>query len=270
VTEEEESYLLRLFRWLLAWEKRIWALLRGIYTRAMLKVRALVAALPENQLTRQLQWRMQQSQISQALLTYNDTFALELSQRLVELEPGTRDLAADYLGLPKPTGPLTPAETVMRTTRVLQQSLRTLFTTPPGAIESPFVRQHRTEINRVVEAGFLAGTPSEDLANEVVATITRRGETRPVERVGTVYNRMRARAESVIAAATWNRAGRIEQQVWAPESPERWRWHSVLDPRTCPICAPLDGRVESDRLAFPYQPPVHPNCRCRILPARTT
>ena len=266
MTDQEETYLLRLFRWLLAWERRIWAILRPIYTRAMLKIRQLVAALPDNALTRQLQWRLQQAQISQALTAYNDAFALELANRLVELEPGTRTLAAQYLGITPPAAAAaTPAE-VMRSTRVLQQSLTTMFTTLPGAIESPFIRQHRQEINRVVEAGFMAGTASAELADSVVATITRRGEVLPVERVGTAFNRLRARAESVISAATWNRAAGIEQQVWTPAAPERWTWQAMLDPRTCPICAPLDGRVESDRRAFPYQPPVHPNCRCRILP----
>ncbi len=270
MTDQEETYLLRLFRWLLAWEKRIWAVLRPLYTRAMLKVRAMVAALPDTALSRQLQWRLQQVQVSQALTAYNDAFALELANRLVELEPGTRTLAAQYLGITPPAAPAATTEEVMRSTRVLQQSLNTLFTTRPGATESPFIRQHRTEINRVVEAGFLAGTPSAELANDVVATITRRGEVLPVERVGTVFNRLRSRAESVIAAATWNRAARVEQQTWAPAAPERWRWQSRLDPRTCPICAPLDGRVESNRAAFPYQPPVHPNCRCRILPVSPT
>lgn len=270
MTDQEETYLLRLFRWLLAWERRIWTVLRPLYTRAMLKIRALVAALPDTALTRQLQWRLQQAQISQALTAYNDAFALELASRLVELEPGTRTMAAQYLGITAPTAaPAQPAD-VMRSTRVLQQSLSTMFTALPGAIESPFIRQHRTEINRVVEAGFMAGTASAELADNVVATITRRGELLPVERVGTVFNRLRARAESVISAATWNRAAQIEQQVWAPAAPEQWRWQSRLDPRTCPICAPLDGRIEADQRAFPYQPPVHPNCRCRILPITPT
>ena len=49
-----------------------------------------------------LQWRLQQAQISQALTAYNDAFALELANRLVELEPGTRTLAAQYLGITPP------------------------------------------------------------------------------------------------------------------------------------------------------------------------
>ncbi len=270
MSEEEKLYLLRLFRWLLAWERRIWTRLRPLYARAMLRVREIVAALPDAPLTRQLQWRLQQNQVSQAFTSYNDAFLLELTNRLVELTPGTRDLAAAYLGVQPPTDlPATP-EGVQQTTRVLQQSLRTLFTQPPGSSASPFVRQHLTEIDRAVQAGFLADTPSAELAAEVVATVTQRGEVRPIQRVGTVFNRMRARAEAVIATAVWDRAARVEQQVWAPAAPQRWRWNSVLDPKTCPICAPLDGRIETDRTAFPYQPPLHPHCRCRILPVRST
>jgi SPP1 gp7 family putative phage head morphogenesis protein len=270
VSDEEKGYLLRLFRWLLAWERRIWTILRPLYARAMLRIRAMVAALPDAPLTRQLQWRMQQSQVIQSFTAYNDAFLQELTDRLVELTPGTLDLAAEYLGVKPPTAPPASAAVVQQTTRVLQQSLLTLYTKTPGATASPFVRQHVKEINRVVEAGFLANTPSAELASEVVTTITIRGEVRPAERVGTVFNRLRARAEAIISAAVWNWAAKVEQLVWAPAAPQQWRWYSVLDPKTCPICAPLDGRTETDRNAFPYQPPVHPNCRCRILPFTPT
>ena len=35
----------------------------------------------------------------------------------------------------------------------------------------------------------------------------------------------------------------------------------------CPVCAPLDGRVERRMEDFPVPYPVHPRCRCGVIPA---
>jgi SPP1 gp7 family putative phage head morphogenesis protein len=44
-----------------------------------------------------------------------------------------------------------------------------------------------------------------------------------------------------------------------------WEFIATKDERTCPICAPLDG----ERFAFDstqQKPPLHPQCRCSVLP----
>jgi SPP1 gp7 family putative phage head morphogenesis protein len=43
-----------------------------------------------------------------------------------------------------------------------------------------------------------------------------------------------------------------------------WQWIATRDDRTCPICAPLDGRVfkQEERA----RPPIHPRCRCTSVP----
>jgi SPP1 gp7 family putative phage head morphogenesis protein len=43
-----------------------------------------------------------------------------------------------------------------------------------------------------------------------------------------------------------------------------YRWTATLDQRTCPVCAPLDGRVF--KLDKGPAPPLHPNCRCAMVP----
>jgi SPP1 gp7 family putative phage head morphogenesis protein len=41
------------------------------------------------------------------------------------------------------------------------------------------------------------------------------------------------------------------------------QWHTAADDKVCPICGPLDGKLEKDWLMeFPDGPPAHPNCRC--------
>ncbi len=41
----------------------------------------------------------------------------------------------------------------------------------------------------------------------------------------------------------------------------------TLDGKTCPYCAQFDGRIwEPDEMDSAPRPPIHPNCRCTILP----
>ena len=45
-------------------------------------------------------------------------------------------------------------------------------------------------------------------------------------------------------------------------------WSAILDLRVCELCKSLDGQVV-DPLSPDYtiyQPPLHPNCRCSIIP----
>jgi hypothetical protein len=48
----------------------------------------------------------------------------------------------------------------------------------------------------------------------------------------------------------------------------RVRWETASDERTCPECAPLHGRTWREDQPGPT-PPLHVNCRCRVVPART-
>ncbi|MFZ9960555.1 MAG: phage minor head protein [Candidatus Limnocylindrus sp.] len=49
-----------------------------------------------------------------------------------------------------------------------------------------------------------------------------------------------------------------------------WLWEAVLDPRTCPICRPLDGTRAASPEEFPEgPPPLHPLCRCIVVPLFT-
>ena len=41
----------------------------------------------------------------------------------------------------------------------------------------------------------------------------------------------------------------------------------TLDGKTCPYCAQFDGRIwEPNEIDSVPRPPIHPNCRCTILP----
>jgi len=44
----------------------------------------------------------------------------------------------------------------------------------------------------------------------------------------------------------------------------QWEWVAVLDSRTCPTCAPLDGKRWDKRRDAPRWP-AHVNCRCQVV-----
>jgi len=44
----------------------------------------------------------------------------------------------------------------------------------------------------------------------------------------------------------------------------KWEWVAALDSRTCPTCAPLDGK-RWDKRSDADQWPAHINCRCRVF-----
>jgi SPP1 gp7 family putative phage head morphogenesis protein len=264
---KKKGYIIRLLLQLGSIEKQLTGLVRPLLLKAMLVARDLILALPDNVMTRLLLWRINRMGVIPALAIYNDTFAGALGRSLAQLEPEARQRAAEYMGIELPALAVRPVPAVMKDTRVLEQTLTSLFDRANAQGVSPFMRQHMREIDRVVEVGILAEKPSTEIANDVVAHVVRKGEPNFVARAGTVFNRMRSRAEAVVANSVWAVSHAQEQIVWQPLNIQRWQWNATLDPKTCPRCAPLDGQIRESVNDFPYSPPVHPFCRCVILPA---
>lgn len=49
----------------------------------------------------------------------------------------------------------------------------------------------------------------------------------------------------------------------------RWQqWVTQLSPGTCPYCMLQDGRIYGRAEQPPILPPVHPRCKCRLVPLR--
>jgi SPP1 gp7 family putative phage head morphogenesis protein len=81
---------------------------------------------------------------------------------------------------------------------------------------------------------------------------------------------------AAIIAATESTRIQVESERRAGEADEdttHWRYYTAADERVCPQCGPLHGRIvakTSSGFDVPQggrqYPPIHPNCRCRILP----
>ena len=86
--------------------------------------------------------------------------------------------------------------------------------------------------------------------------------------LGASAEKIRNSVNSLIEGAVWSFGARTEQITWS--TPLAWQWVTrpeLSETGPCPVCAPLDGRVERRMEDFPVPYPVHPRCRCGVIPA---
>ena len=132
-----------------------------------------------------------------------------------------------------------------------------------------------TKFNRVVDIGLLRGDSTETIANNVLPLTMRNGRVVGVVRTGTYANNASAQINNTLDGAVWGQVNQNLKLGWRDTRPRRWAWNAVLDSRTCPVCAPLDGKIVPAPPTFVSTgfsrtlPPVHPRCRCSILPVFT-
>lgn len=111
---------------------------------------------------------------------------------------------------------------------------------------------------RIIAKGTEAGTPQHEIAAELA------------EKIGTPRDWMRVVRTEVASANTLATQGELRRNADLVAGEE---YLATLDTRTCPVCAPDDGKryyYEPTRgqLGLDDQPrvPRHPNCRCAYSP----
>ena len=144
-------------------------------------------------------------------------------------------------------------------------------------------------VDRQVRAGFIAGNTTEEIAQNIIAD-----EIRGSMRLGQGAVRLKADARAAARTGLSNLAEQVHQAQWKAMDAaidreyrvvdddgnvfypgrglgiQAWRWDASNDSRSCPSCSALDGRtVGRDRSELP-QIPLHPNCRCQVLPLSAT
>jgi hypothetical protein len=61
--------------------------------------------------------------------------------------------------------------------------------------------------------------------------------------------------------------GRLEMYRQNADVLDGVKWLATLDSRACPVCGVMDGKVwQTDKLHEVKSPPLHPNCRCVLIP----
>jgi len=112
---------------------------------------------------------------------------------------------------------------------------------------------------RELNTGLMAGETAEQILRRVRGTSAARFTDGVLGRARHWTALETRTAAAAVAAGARRGAHRANRRVIRME-----RWTAVLDSRTCPICAALDG--QTFKLTEGPQPPMHHQCRCERLP----
>jgi hypothetical protein len=260
----EDEYLLALARALTRNEDLLATEARPILLELALRIRALLLSSFAPATSAQLRAFLYAQLRPQILALIQPLTATYLTRLLALLPPthaSLRTINAEFFRIP-PTALTTPtAPTLLTGATVLRRPASTLLTPSPTGL-SPLTLQLERLLDITIQAAILRDEPTSrilDLITPSRTTISR----------GSALNAWLDRLRATTASILWslNLAIQEEAASLSDEPPTAWRWNAVLDPKTCPICRPLDGRVERTPTSFPSgPPPVHPYCRCVLIP----
>lgn len=250
-----------------------------LYELALRLYALLYTRLPPNRFERELRWPALRAEALQQIDPIATELYALLAEGLVAAESTALELALRLYGLPLDA--LQPRSTaqLLLETRVLAQPLSVLGAPSATSGVSPLALQLLRLVERSVFPAIFADLATPDIAAKVVQPRTRNGQREAVATKGTVASAWRERFRGITAAALWAPVAVASERaasaavalgvIPAAQPPQQWRWNAVLDPRTCPVCRPLDGTTARTPQAFPSgPPPLHPLCRCVVLPIR--
>ena len=216
--------------------------------RAIRYVQAQIRALPSEAIGREIRYRQLLVQLQELFRTTNTNLYTSLVEGITEEIPVQSRWADTYVG----TGNFAPIQVTFQAqdSRVLGQRLTTLFGWEELA-PSPFMKTQLKRIDRIVKTGFLLGETNDQIAKNLAAAT--RGSI--------------ADSRAIARTAVMDMSQRAHNEVWSRRDLQdrQWRYDATFDYRVCLECAPWDGEIRDKRSALP-QPPIHPNCRCRVLP----
>ena len=123
-------------------------------------------------------------------------------------------------------------------------------------------------VDQKVRSGIIRGATTQEIADLVVVeTVTRGvpGVTMNAEGMRKIRNQAMALSRTV----TQDINRQVSETVWDANADAMegmvYLFSTALDSRTCETCAPLDN-TRYDTLSEAPTTPLHPNCRCQVLP----
>lgn len=258
----DEQLIEALARLLTRTEDRTAAELTPLLQQLALRIRALLLTLPtEGDVVRTILYNNLRPRLLPLLQDFTTAYYAALRFALPPLATDLERTIARYLNVtPQPPRSL---QELLTTATVLSRPANTLLAPGPNGI-SPFTLQLERLLNTSIRAALFRGTRTPAIADLITPQNTRRRPAR-----GTVANAWLDRTTATTASIFWSLVTPTTQQAArTSDNPVSvWIWNAVLDPRTCPICRPLDGTTASDPRSFPNgPPPLHPYCRCIIIP----
>ena len=247
----------------------------------MSQVKRLVEVLPEEGLLRGRAWKDLEPLVKQELNVYGQQLGSAIENALVDAEPGMeaaaiREAKLGGADFGPETISINPAggrvqDTVARAlnSQVNNVTVKRLFNLDGKTKTSPVDKALFRTVDTTVRAGMINGTPTEEIARQMIGEVKRAGIPGVDISNGKVSKQIRSQATAMARTATQDMARQVKQEVYdanadAMEGME-YEWTTALDSRTCETCQPLDGRREKEQKDLPDWP-LHPNCRCQSIP----
>ena len=268
--EKQEKFLATLLALALGAERAVAIQIKPDFLASMRQVRRLVQRMAADGDFRQYEWRQLRRQVPDILAPAISAMAVELLPELRELAGPVQVFAQDYADLDAtPTVEPTDQE-IMATTFIAGTPLMKML--GPGGNMSQSLSNF---LDRVVTVGLLRGDTTAEIADSVLFLTLINGKLTPKIQKGSFASKASQQIKNTVASSVWSAVNNNLVTAWRPVNNVQWVWNAVLDERLCPVCAPLNGKIVPKPTSFVStvfgvnQPPVHPQCRCAILPMMT-
>ena len=262
-TEEHQNEFLKLLLLLaLRAERRAERFFNPELRSALNNVLYLLDDLPDTGFSRQIQWQQMQPVMFEALGDLEDVMSEKMPEIMEEQAGRASSAAANVMRIAAATTLLLP----INREQVRDQARRT-------------ARRIADDIDRKVRSGILKDDSTQKIQDDIGRRVSKNGRQSVYTIKGTTSNLARSRMKNFVAGEVWKATSDATTQTWSELTEVVYVWNAILDPVTCPICRPLHQTIVQKPQSFvsvlnevsPYSrtsPPVHPNCRCCIMPRR--
>ena len=235
---------------------------------SMRKIRRLVQRMTSTGTFRTFEWTRLQPLILPILNELSWSLRNTLLSEIQPLIPEVQDLAADFVSPLETTPPVLIPRTQEELSRTLTDGTSTTLLVLLGSQlgASRYSLQMAKDLDNKVRGLIMADTPTQEIADQVVKVVQSKGKPAAVLKSGSFASKVITRVKNTVAGATWSAVSNELLAVTKDLEVNTWVWNAVLDPNTCPVCRPLHKQTRPKPGLFPLSPPVHPNCRCAVLP----
>ena len=269
--KRQEKLLLLLLALANDTERRIFIPQRVRVMTAMRKIRRLVQRMSPTGPFRSFEWARIQPLVLPILNELSWSFRNTLLRELQPLVPEVQDAAADFIN-PLETDPpvLVPRSQEELASWVTDGTSTTLLVLLGAQLAaSRYSLQMADDLNKKVRGLIIADTPTQEIADKVVKIVQYKGKPAAVLQSGSYASQVMNRVKNTVAGATWSAVSNELITAMQDVEVDTWVWNAILDPATCPVCRPLHQQTRPKPSLFPFAPPIHPRCRCAVLPVYT-
>ena len=234
----------------------------------MRRLRRLVQRMSPTGQFRQFEWNQLKPYVLPLLEEVTATLRYNLLPQVQILGPEVQDAAYDFSR---------PSETQPQEIRpqTQEQLLRSLQIAGAGSLYhlvgnrngfNRYTLQMASDLDKMIKTMIIREATTQEISDKVLKVMTSKGRIVGKVTTGSYANQMWNRVRNTTSAAVWDQVTATLAETWRDVPTDRWVWNAILDPETCPVCRPLAGVVKDNPRKFPSQPPIHPNCRCAVLP----